>query len=507
MRKIVRILLVLVLAASFSACGSAPAPKDTAERFLSAMKAKDTEGIQAVYDGSYSEDELNGTVESLLGESEGAGEEDEATRQMEEMLFDFDYTIGEERIDGENAEVDVTFKTYDFGTMIGQYLERAFTEVLSASFNGASQEEIDAIGDTIMAEELSKLTEKTYEKTVPLKLTKVENEWKVAKIEDDSEFLNAMLGGMMDIVKGFEELGDSLSGGEETAETNTAETEASEPKTEETVSEQTTEAAAQTEPAETQNTGTEMSSFEGFTAIDSEACSVAVRAIDPDSTWGYEIQVALENKSPDKTYMFSVDTAAVNGVETDPLFATEVAPGKKANESIHFPDLSGYGIKEFTDIELFFRVYNNDDWAEDPAANESFHVYPYGEEKAEAFVREAAAADRVLAENDDVAVIVTGVRMDEIWGYTLYLYLMNKSEKDVMIAIEDASINGYMADPFFASSVKAGKVKFTTVSWSDTTLEENGITEVTDLEFTLRAYDENDWSGDDLINESISFQP
>ena len=62
-------------------------------------------------------------------------------------------------------------------------------------------------------------------------------------------------------------------------------------------------------------------------------------------------------------------------------------------------------------------------------------------------------------------------------------------------------------DPFFASSVKAGKQKFVTLSWSRTTLEENGITEVTDLEFTLRAYDEDDWSGNDLVHEEIAFQP
>ena len=43
-------------------------------------------------------------------------------------------------------------------------------------------------------EELDKLTEKSYETTVPMKLKKVEGEWKVAKMEDDSEFMNAILG-------------------------------------------------------------------------------------------------------------------------------------------------------------------------------------------------------------------------------------------------------------------------------------------------------------------------
>lgn len=194
MRKIFSIFLIFVLAASLSACGSAPTPKDIAEKYLAAIKAQDEEGISALSEGSYSEDELMGTVDLVLGESEEGEEYDEATKKFKEKVIDFDYTIGEERIDGENAEVDVTIKTYDFGTMLGQYAERAMSELMAAAFDGASQEEIDAMDRKILEEELDKLTEKSYETTVPMKLKKVEGEWKVAKMEDDSEFMNAILG-------------------------------------------------------------------------------------------------------------------------------------------------------------------------------------------------------------------------------------------------------------------------------------------------------------------------
>ena len=194
MRKIFSIFLIFVLAASLSACGSAPTPKDIAEKYLAAIKAQDEEGISALSEGSYSEDELMGRVDLVLGESEEGEEYDEATKKFKEKVIDFDYTIGEERIDGENAEVDVTIKTYDFGTMLGQYAERAMSELMAAAVDGASQEEIDAMDRKILEEELDKLTEKSYETTVPMKLKKVEGEWKVAKMEDDSEFMNAILG-------------------------------------------------------------------------------------------------------------------------------------------------------------------------------------------------------------------------------------------------------------------------------------------------------------------------
>ena len=80
MRKIFSIFLIFVLAASLSACGSAPTPKDIAEKYLAAIKAQDEEGISALSEGSYSEDELMGTVDLVLGESEEGEEYDEATK-------------------------------------------------------------------------------------------------------------------------------------------------------------------------------------------------------------------------------------------------------------------------------------------------------------------------------------------------------------------------------------------------------------------------------------------
>ena len=135
--------------------------------------------------------------------------------------------------------------------------------------------------------------------------------------------------------------------------------------------------------------------------------------------WGYTLKAQLENKSTEKTYMFSVESASINGVQCDPMFASEVAAGKKANEEINFSTdtLEENGIVEYTDIELTFKVYDSNDWSADPVGKETIHVYPYGEENAVAFVREAQATDNVIIDNDYVTVIVTGYEDDEIWGY------------------------------------------------------------------------------------------
>lgn len=94
-----------------------------------------------------------------------------------------------------------------------------------------------------------------------------------------------------------------------------------------------------------------------------------------------------------------------------------------------------------------------------------------------------------------------------IFAYTANLFLLNKTDKTVMFSVDDASVNGFMADPFYATSVSAGKCAFSSMAWSDTTLEENGITEVEEIEVLFRAYDADDFMGEDFANEVITLNP
>lgn len=250
-------------------------------------------------------------------------------------------------------------------------------------------------------------------------------------------------------------------------------------------------------------------SFTEVVAVDNAECFIKITGIDPDNMWGYTLKAQLENKSTDKTYMFSVENAAINGVQSDPLFAAEVAAGKKANEELTFSNdtLAENGVGDFTDIELTFRVYDSNDWTADEVAKETIHIYPYGEDKAVKFVREPQANDNVIVDNEYVSVIVTGYEEDDIWGYTANLFLLNKTDKNVMFSVDEASVNGYMVDPFYAASVSAGKCAFSSISWSDTTLEENSITEIEEIEFLFRAYDEDNWTSDDFVHETITLKP
>ena len=249
--------------------------------------------------------------------------------------------------------------------------------------------------------------------------------------------------------------------------------------------------------------------FTELVAVDNEECLIKITGITEDEIWGYTLKAQLENKSADKTYMFSLQNASINGVQCTSLFAEEVAAGKKANGKIYFSDeaLEENDIGNYTDIELTFRVYDSDDWSADDVALETVHVYPYGEDEATKFVRKAKATDNVILDNEYVTAIVTGYEEDEIWGYTVNLFLLNKTDKEVMFSTDNDSVNGYMIDPYFSATVSPGKCSFESISWSDDEFEENDITTVEEIEFDLVVRDYNNWTSDGLAKETITLNP
>ncbi len=290
---------------------------------------------------------------------------------------------------------------------------------------------------------------------------------------------------------------------------NTSPNDTNEPSETEENSEKQNESMNDTSQSPSNNDNTSPITFEGTVVVDNDSCSIKITEIDPDNIWGYTLKVEIENKSADKTLRFSVEDAAVNGVQCDPLFSAEVAAGKKAKDEISFYDstLEKNGIVNYTDIELSFRVSDSDDWSSDPVARETVHIYPYGESKAELYVRDRKSSDNVIVDNEYVTVIVIGYRTDKIWGYAADLFLLNKTDSKVMFSADDVSVNGLMIDPFWATSVSAGKCAFSSMTWSDSNFEENDITVVEEIELRLKVRDYDSWLDDKYVDEIIVLNP
>lgn len=243
--------------------------------------------------------------------------------------------------------------------------------------------------------------------------------------------------------------------------------------------------------------------------VDDDNCTVKITGIEENGLWGYTLKVFLENKT-DLELMYSIDGVAVNGFMCDPFWASTVTAQMKSNEEISFSsdNFDKNGITNPTDISFTLRVYDNNDWAADALVEQEFIIYPMGEDAVQPYERESQPEDMVLFDNEQCKMIVTGFEEDDIWGYTMKVYLENKTDKELMFSTDGVAINGFMCDPFWAETVAAGKRSNTEITWYTESLAESGITEeITEIVLPIRVYDNNDWMADDFVNETFTVNP
>lgn len=248
--------------------------------------------------------------------------------------------------------------------------------------------------------------------------------------------------------------------------------------------------------------------FRETVLVDNKDLLFKITAVENDPVWGYTLKAQIENRT-DKDLMFSLNDVSVNGYMCDPYFAATVTAGMKANKDISFStdSFEESGIQAVTDIEFELRVYNSNNLAADEVLEEDFVIYPMGKDAAREYPRERQEGDIVLFDNDNCTMIITGFDPDSIWGYSANVYLVNKTDDTLMFSVGDAAVNGFMCDPYFATSVAPGKQCITAISWTKADLEENDITEVESIRLPIRVYDADDWTDDDLVNESFTVNP
>lgn len=113
----------------------------------------------------------------------------------------------------------------------------------------------------------------------------------------------------------------------------------------------------------------------------------------------------------------------------------------------------------------------------------------------------------VLVDNETATVKVTTIDESNFWGYTLKVFLENKTDKELMFTVDSVSVNGFMCDPFWATTVAPGMKANEEISFSESDFAANGIEAVEEIQFTLRVYDSEDFLAEDLIHEKILIRP
>ena len=144
--------------------------------------------------------------------------------------------------------------------------------------------------------------------------------------------------------------------------------------TKDIVQEEKTEGKTQTEDKKTEegsseeNAAAEKSegvdvSIEEQVLVDQDGIKITALEYVKDSIWGDGIKVLIENET-DKDVMVGCNALIVNDYMINDLFASEVAAGKKSNETIYLSssELKAAGIDTVGRIEIYFHVYDTDSY-------------------------------------------------------------------------------------------------------------------------------------------------
>lgn len=243
---------------------------------------------------------------------------------------------------------------------------------------------------------------------------------------------------------------------------------------------------------------------------DNESCRFTITGMDFNDHLGLQIYVLCENLS-DRPLTFTWNGTSVCGFMYDPLWAEDVAAGKSINSTIGIDTyaLEQIGIDSVDEITFTLQVSDSEEFMNEPLVNQTHTIYPTGK-TAETVVFPAYAhkeGEAVIVNENGITFIIEGVDDELADFYTLNCYIANNTDKDLLFAWEDSSVNGFMANPFWAATVSAGKQAYSEIIFYRSDLDAHDIEVVQSIAFTLQVSDYSDWEADYLLNKTYTFKP
>lgn len=201
MKKIWTLVLVITLALGITGCGG-ESPEQAVKNTLDAIKAGDVENASKYVDY----DKLQNVDKNALD-----SKDEKKSEEMAKMIFkSIQYKVLESSEDGNTATVKTEITNLDMGNVMTDFI----SQLLPLAFSGLSKEQMDEKSEEIFVSLISKES-KTVTKTVELKLSKKDGDW---KIENSDEFSDAVSGGLITYSNNMKDLFEG--GNSESSESN-----------------------------------------------------------------------------------------------------------------------------------------------------------------------------------------------------------------------------------------------------------------------------------------------
>lgn len=227
------------------------------------------------------------------------------------------------------------------------------------------------------------------------------------------------------------------------------------------------------------------------TLVDQDNIVITAKEYVTDNIWGDGISLLLENNS-DKDVMVGCTALIVNDYMITDLFSSEVAAGKKANETLYLSSaqLNAAGIENVGKVEIYFHVYDSTTY-DNIFDTECVTIKTSEFANMDTTPNDAGTE---LYNADGIRIVGKTVDENSFWGTAILLYCENNSGKNIGITVDDMSINGFMMNPLFSTTVYDGKKSIDEITVFSSDLEENGIESIEEVELKFHIYDANSYA-------------
>jgi hypothetical protein len=180
MKRVISAVLVMVLILSFVGC-SGSKPDNVVKTFCDAIKAFDLEAAAACTESG--SDEISGLYDDT--ETEDAAEQ--IMTYVKECASKMTYTLGESKVDNDNATVVVSFTYVDAAPVITSAMGEYITQAFALAFSDVDESEIENLFSTVFAEKVETVETSTATADVTFNCVKVDGDWKIASFSDEDE--------------------------------------------------------------------------------------------------------------------------------------------------------------------------------------------------------------------------------------------------------------------------------------------------------------------------------
>lgn len=200
------------------------------------------------------------------------------------------------------------------------------------------------------------------------------------------------------------------------------------------------------------------------------------------------IKVKIENNS-DKT-ITAESITAINGcmMYSPKMYCSGIAPGNTANSEIPLDNLDKYGIEVIGNIKLAFKIHEE---------SENYSLLWFRTDIAElntncidTCTNYSPNGNEVF--NDTFSVTYIDIE-DSTMEKSILLYVENPTENDFVFSCENLAINKISLDTYGEEEIFAGCGSIIEVDVSNSSLDENNITEIESVDLGAYTYNASDY--------------